>query len=56
MIFKKILDIKYRIEKYRKELLNISKEKPLSDPDVLVMTRKIDEEIITMQKLINNMH
>lgn len=56
MILKKILDIKQSIEKQRKELLNIAKEKSLTDPDVLVMSRQLDQEIVTMQKLIDSIN
>ncbi|WP_413789619.1 aspartyl-phosphate phosphatase Spo0E family protein [Metabacillus rhizosphaerae] len=52
MILKNILELKKSINKHRKDLYRISKDKRLSDPEVLNLSRQLDGEIETMQKLM----
>ncbi|MGM0878636.1 MAG: aspartyl-phosphate phosphatase Spo0E family protein [Bacillota bacterium] len=52
MILKSILDLSQCINKYRQDMYELARNKGLSDPDVIKVSQKLDEEIIKLQKII----
>jgi hypothetical protein len=52
MILKNILDLNQRIITYRQDMYELARNKGISDPDVIKISQKLDEDIIKLQKII----
>jgi hypothetical protein len=52
MILKHILDLNQCISKHRHDLYVLARNKGISDPDVIKISQKLDEDIIKLQKII----
>jgi hypothetical protein len=52
MILKNILDLNQCINKHRQDMYELARNKGISDPDVIKISEKLDEDIIKLQKII----
>jgi Spo0E like sporulation regulatory protein len=52
MILKNILDLDQCISKHRQDMYELARNKGISDPDVIKISQKLDEDIIKLQKII----
>jgi hypothetical protein len=56
MILKQVLDLRRSIDEYRRNLNDLRRNKGLSNPDVIRLSQKLDEEIVMYQKILYKIH
>jgi len=52
MILRNALALRNSIDEYRKIMYELSREKDLSDPDVVKISQQLDSKIIMLQKIM----
>ncbi|WP_227937802.1 aspartyl-phosphate phosphatase Spo0E family protein [Alkalihalobacillus deserti] len=56
MILKNALDLKKSIKDYRQGMYELARNKDISDPDVIKISKQLDREMIMLQKMIDTIH
>jgi hypothetical protein len=53
MILKKVGELSNVIKEYRRNMIDLAAQKGLNHPDVLIISEKLDEKIIILQKILS---
>lgn len=56
MILKSVIDLNKNIENYRRDMYELVKNKDISDPDVIRISHRLDEEILFFQKIMDEIN
>jgi len=56
MILKSVIDLNKNIENYRRDMYELVKNKDISDPDVIRISHRLDEEILVFQKILDEIN